>query len=129
MRCQRCDQGGRQPVRRAKLAERDGRVAVVLEVSMQECPACGERWLDWEVARRLDVMLNAMLAETSRWRPGPTTKPTFRQLELRRQADVGGATDGRSRWSAVEHLRAALHLARARDSRDTRNPQHRPTAD
>ena len=29
---------------------------------MQECPACGERWLDWEVARRLDVMLDAMLA-------------------------------------------------------------------
>jgi hypothetical protein len=29
---------------------------------MQECLACGERWLDWEVARRLDVMLDAMLA-------------------------------------------------------------------
>ncbi len=62
MRCERCDQADRRPVKRAKLAERDGRVAVVLEVPMQECPACGERWLDWEVARRLDVMLNAMLA-------------------------------------------------------------------
>ena len=62
MRCERCDQGDRRPVKRAKLAERDGRVAVVLEVPMEECPACGERWLDWEVAGRLDVMLNAMLA-------------------------------------------------------------------
>jgi YgiT-type zinc finger domain-containing protein len=61
MRCERCDQADRRPVKRAKLAERDGRVAVVLEVPMQECPACGERWLDWEVTRRLDVMLNAML--------------------------------------------------------------------
>jgi YgiT-type zinc finger domain-containing protein len=62
MRCDRCDQGNRQPVQRAKLAERDGSVAVVLGVPMHECPACGERWLNWEVARRLDVMLNAMLA-------------------------------------------------------------------
>jgi YgiT-type zinc finger domain-containing protein len=62
MRCQRCDQGDRRPVRRAKLAERDGKVALVLGVPMQECPACGERWLDWEVARRLDDLLDAMLA-------------------------------------------------------------------
>ena len=61
MRCERCDQADRRPAKRAKLAERDGRGAVVLEVPMQECPACGERWLDWEIARRLDVMLNAML--------------------------------------------------------------------
>ena len=43
MRCQRCDQGDRRPVRRANLAERDGIVALVLDVPMQECPACGER--------------------------------------------------------------------------------------
>jgi YgiT-type zinc finger domain-containing protein len=61
-RCERCDQADRQPVQRAKLAERDGRVAIVLEVPMQECPACGGRWLGWEVARRLDFMLDAMLA-------------------------------------------------------------------
>jgi YgiT-type zinc finger domain-containing protein len=61
MRCERCDQGERRAVRRAKLAERDGKVAVVLEVPMQECPACGERWLDWDVARRLDSLLNGML--------------------------------------------------------------------
>ena len=28
---------------------------------MQECPARGQRWLAWDVARRLDGMLNAML--------------------------------------------------------------------
>lgn len=61
MRCERCDQGDRQLVRRAKLAERDGKVALVLDVPMQECPACGERWLDWDIARRLDERLNAML--------------------------------------------------------------------
>lgn len=60
--CERCHQGDRQPVKRAKLAERGGRVAVVLDVPMEECPACGERWLDWEVARRLDDILTAILA-------------------------------------------------------------------
>ncbi|MDP8960576.1 MAG: hypothetical protein M3N32_03005 [Actinomycetota bacterium] len=39
MRCERCDQVDRRPVNRAKLAERDGRVAAVLEVPMQECLA------------------------------------------------------------------------------------------
>lgn len=62
MRCERCDQGERRPVTRAKLAERDGRVAVVLGVPMEECPACSDRWLAWDVARRLDVLLNEMLA-------------------------------------------------------------------
>jgi YgiT-type zinc finger domain-containing protein len=62
MRCERCDKGNRRPVQRAKLAEREGSVAVVLGVPMHECPACGERWLDWEVARRLGGMLDAMLA-------------------------------------------------------------------
>ncbi len=61
MRCERCDQGERQPIERAKLAERDGKVAVVLDVPMQECPACGDRWLTWDVARRLDELLTAML--------------------------------------------------------------------
>lgn len=62
MRCDRCDQGEREPVTRAQLAERDGKVAVVLEVPMEQCPACGERWLAWDVARRLDEMLSGMLA-------------------------------------------------------------------
>jgi YgiT-type zinc finger domain-containing protein len=62
MACERCNQGERVPVTRAKLAERDGKVAVVLGVPMEECPACGDRWLSWEVAKRLDELLRAMLA-------------------------------------------------------------------
>ena len=62
MSCERCRQAERQPVRRAKVAERDGKVAVVLEVPMEECPSCGDRWLEWDVARRLDELLTAMLA-------------------------------------------------------------------
>jgi YgiT-type zinc finger domain-containing protein len=62
MACERCNQSERVPVTRAKLAERDGKVAVVLGVPMEECPACGDRWLAWGVARRLDELLRAMLA-------------------------------------------------------------------
>ncbi len=62
MRCERCEQGDRRPVQRAKLAERDHRVAVVLDVPMEECPSCGDRWLRWEVAARLDEMLTDLLA-------------------------------------------------------------------
>ncbi len=61
MRCERCDQADRQPVHRAKVAGPDGRVAVVLGVPTEECPACGERWLTWEVATALDEILTAML--------------------------------------------------------------------
>ncbi len=62
MHCERCDQGDRVSVYRAKTAERDGRVAVVLAVPMEECPSCGDRWLRWEVAARLDELLNELLA-------------------------------------------------------------------
>lgn len=62
MRCERCEQGERRPIHAAKLAERDGKVAVVLEVPMEECEACGERWLEWGVAGRLDELLTSMLA-------------------------------------------------------------------
>ena len=61
MRCERCDRGERVAVRRARSAERDGKVAVVLGVPMEECSACGERWLAWDVAERLDEMLTTML--------------------------------------------------------------------
>lgn len=62
MRCERCDQGERVAVLRAKMAERSGRVAVVLGVPMEECPACAERYLSWEVAAKLDALLDAMLS-------------------------------------------------------------------
>jgi YgiT-type zinc finger domain-containing protein len=61
MRCDRCNQGDRVEVRRAKTAERHGRVAVVRDIPMEECPACGDRWLRWEVAARLDQLLTEML--------------------------------------------------------------------
>ena len=61
MRCERCDQATRVSVRRAKTAERDGRVAVVLDVPKEECPACGEHGLAWDVAARLDELLTSML--------------------------------------------------------------------
>ncbi|HEX9970189.1 MAG TPA: YgiT-type zinc finger protein [Acidimicrobiales bacterium] len=62
MACERCNQSDRVPVTRAKLAERDGKVAVVLDVPMEECPSCGDRWLAWDVAKRLDELLRTMLA-------------------------------------------------------------------
>jgi YgiT-type zinc finger domain-containing protein len=62
MICDRCGQGERHHVTRAKLAERDGKTAVVLGVPMEECPACGERWLTFETAKRLDELLQSMLA-------------------------------------------------------------------
>ncbi len=66
MRCTTCDQADRVSVRRAKLAERDGRIAVVLDVPLEECPACGARWLTLEVAESLDIMLRRLSgAETS----------------------------------------------------------------
>jgi YgiT-type zinc finger domain-containing protein len=62
MACERCKQSQRVSVKRAKLAERDGKVAVVLDVPMEECPSCGDRWLAWDVAKRLDELLRTMLA-------------------------------------------------------------------
>ncbi|HSH59504.1 MAG TPA: YgiT-type zinc finger protein [Acidimicrobiales bacterium] len=61
MRCRSCNQGDRRPVRRAKLAERDARFAVVLDVPMEKCGACGERWLSWDVARSLEEVVTAIL--------------------------------------------------------------------
>ena len=62
MRCERCDQGERVAVLRAKMAERSGRVAVVLGVPMEECPACAERYLAWGVAEKLDALFESMLS-------------------------------------------------------------------
>ncbi len=62
MRCTSCDQAERSPVRRAKMAERDGHVAVVTGVPMEECSACGDRWMTEDVAVRLDEILRRLLA-------------------------------------------------------------------
>ncbi|WP_114591437.1 YgiT-type zinc finger protein [Euzebya pacifica] len=61
-RCGRCDQGVRQPERRARLAERDGRTALVLDVPVEVCPACGQVWLTMPVAKRLDELFDQLLA-------------------------------------------------------------------
>ena len=68
MRCNSCQEAERVEVRRAKLAEREGRVAVVLDVPMEECPSCGERWLRMDIAKQLDQALDRLLetgAETA----------------------------------------------------------------
>lgn len=62
MRCERCDQGARRPERRARLAEKDGRTALVLDVPVEVCPACGQVWLSMPVAKRLDVLFSQLLA-------------------------------------------------------------------
>lgn len=61
-RCDRCDQGERLPDQRARLAELDGRTALVLDVPVQICPACGQVWLTMAVAKRLDELFSRLLA-------------------------------------------------------------------
>ncbi|MGH3698340.1 MAG: YgiT-type zinc finger protein [Pseudonocardiaceae bacterium] len=51
MRCDHCDNGERRPARRARLAERDGRTALVLGVPVEVCPACGQVWLGSHLLR------------------------------------------------------------------------------
>lgn len=62
MECETCNQAERLPVRRAKMAERDGHVAVVTGVPMEECPSCGMRWLTFDVAEALDGILRRLIA-------------------------------------------------------------------
>jgi YgiT-type zinc finger domain-containing protein len=83
-RCARCDQGERRAERRARLAERGGRTAVVLDVPVEVCPACDEVWLSMPVAKRLDVMLTDLLnsgAESSRvhWDGQPARVESLRR--------------------------------------------------
>jgi YgiT-type zinc finger domain-containing protein len=61
-RCERCDQGERRPELRARLAERDGRTALVLDVPVEVCPACGQVWLAMPVAKRLDELFTRLLS-------------------------------------------------------------------
>lgn len=59
MRRDNCE---RRPARRARLAERDGRPALVLGVPVEVCPSCGQVWLTMEVAKRLDILFDHLLA-------------------------------------------------------------------
>lgn len=62
MCCEVCDTGDRRPTRRPYVEQREGRVAVVTDVPVEECPSCGEVWFAEEVALRLDEILTEMLA-------------------------------------------------------------------
>lgn len=61
MRCEHCGNGERRPVRRAQLAERDGKTAVVLDVPVEVCDSCGEVWIALDVAKRLDELFTRLL--------------------------------------------------------------------
>jgi YgiT-type zinc finger domain-containing protein len=61
-RCEQCDNGERRPERRARVAEREGRTALVLDVPVEVCSSCGQVWLTMETAKRLDAMFEDMLA-------------------------------------------------------------------
>ncbi|MDA8269133.1 MAG: YgiT-type zinc finger protein [Actinomycetota bacterium] len=61
MRCEHCNNGERRPVRRAQLAERNGRTAVVLDVPVEVCDSCGEVWLAMDVAKQLDELFTRLL--------------------------------------------------------------------
>lgn len=60
--CRRCHNSEPHPSHRPYVGERDGRLAVVTRIPVEECGACGEVWLPEEVAIRLDEMLREMLA-------------------------------------------------------------------
>ena len=62
MRGEECDNGERRPARRARLAEREGRTALVLGVPVEVCPSCGQVWLTMDVAKRLDALFDRLLA-------------------------------------------------------------------
>jgi YgiT-type zinc finger domain-containing protein len=61
-RCEECDNGHRRPERRARVAERNGRTALVLDVPVEVCDSCAQVWLTMETAKRLDVMFREMLS-------------------------------------------------------------------
>ncbi len=62
MRCDECDNGERHRERRARVAEREGRTALVLEVPVEVCDSCAQVWLTMETAKRLDAMFRDMLS-------------------------------------------------------------------
>ncbi len=77
MRCEVCRNGERRPARKPYVAQKDSRVAVVTDIPVEECPACGEVWFDENVALTLDSLLTEMLAtETIAIRPYPEAAHT-----------------------------------------------------
>jgi YgiT-type zinc finger domain-containing protein len=77
MRCDTCRSGERRPARKPYVAQKGSRIAVVTDVPVEECPACGEVWFDEEVALFLDKLLDEMLAtDIVAIRPYPETAPS-----------------------------------------------------
>ena len=61
MTCVSCGRAEMVEERRPRVVERDGRVAVVRDVPVLVCAACGEVYLDTEVAKQLDVLFRRLL--------------------------------------------------------------------
>ena len=77
MRCEVCGNGERQAARRPYVEQRGARVAVVTDVPVEACPACGEVWFDEQVALTLDALLTEMLStDTVAIRTYPQPTPT-----------------------------------------------------
>lgn len=61
MKCVICSRGEMLEELRPRVVERDGRVAVVRNVPVLVCDACGEIYFDAEVAKQLDVLFRRLL--------------------------------------------------------------------
>ncbi len=61
MDCIVCEGGKTVATTRPKAVDRDGRVAVIRDVPVEVCDACGEVYLDAVVAKQLDVLFRRML--------------------------------------------------------------------
>jgi YgiT-type zinc finger domain-containing protein len=60
MNCTECE-GELLDEKRPKAVERDGRLAVVRDVPILVCAACGEVYMDTAVVRQLDILFRQML--------------------------------------------------------------------
>ncbi len=127
-RCARCDQGERRAERRARLAERGGRTALVLDVPVEVCPACGQVWLSMPVAKRLDVMLTDLLnsdAESSQvhWDGKPTQGESAGEGRVDLVAiDVGSEVSRAAAavaWAAEETRRRVMGTSRRHEEART----------
>lgn len=76
MRCDTCSNGDRRLAHRPYVEHKRGRIAVITDVPVEECPSCGDVWFEEGVALRLDQMLTEMLrTELIAVRPFDETTP------------------------------------------------------
>jgi YgiT-type zinc finger domain-containing protein len=61
MKCVVCNRGEMVEEVRPRVVEREGRVAVVRNVPVLVCDACGEVYLDADVVKQLDVLFRQLL--------------------------------------------------------------------